>query len=84
MSLEFVKNRANKGHTEGLWNEHVDTETGRSTYQEHELKTIANYCGEKDHFWELKGRAAVCSKCGMARPVIIGPQKVENGKITPI
>lgn len=71
-----------KGDDKGRWTELVDSETGRSSIQEHELKVIWVSCKEDEHDFELTGnREATCKKCGYIKNFIVGLEKFENGKI---
>lgn len=68
----------------GLWREHVNSETGESSYREHTLSTIATYCRPKDHYFEASSpssREVVCKKCGFISSYILGLQILQDGKI---
>lgn len=74
-----------KGDDKGRWTELVDSETGRSSIQEHELKVIWTGCKEDEHDFELTGnREVTCKKCGYVKNFIVGLEKFENGKITKV
>lgn len=73
-----------KTEDQGIWNEYVDDVTGESSIKEHTPKTVWQSCPEEDHYWELQDRTAVCKKCGAKLKIIIGLQKIIDGKIIPI
>lgn len=71
-----------KGDDKGRWTELVDSQTGRSSIQEHKLKVIWTGCKEDEHEFELSGnREVTCKKCGYIKNFVLGLQKFENGKI---
>lgn len=74
-----------KGDDKGRWTELIDSETGRSSIQEHELKVIWTGCKEDEHEYELTGnREVTCKKCGYIKNFVLGLQKLENGKIVEV
>jgi hypothetical protein len=69
---------------EGLWQQWVDPETGKSSLEEHTLKTVWESCENNNHFFEIKDprkREATCSKCGLIKFFVLGIQTIKNGEI---
>jgi hypothetical protein len=70
---------------EGIWTEYVDTETNKSTIQEHKVKTVARYCKPADHEFtpvSATSREVICTKCGFVTTYILGLQTLIDKKIT--
>jgi hypothetical protein len=74
-----------KGDDKGRWTEYVNSETGKSSIQEHKLKVIWTGCKEDEHEFEFTGnRELTCKKCGYIKNIIIGLEKLENGKVVKV
>jgi len=74
-----------KGDDKGRWTELVDSETGKSSIQEHKLKVIWTGCKEDKHSFEFTGnRELTCKRCGYVKNIIIGFEKLENGKVVKV
>jgi hypothetical protein len=70
--------------THGLWNEVIDTRSNRSSYQEHELKTVWESCPKAECYFELTDspkRECTCNKCGAIAHFVLGMQALKDGKI---
>lgn len=75
-------NEQNK--TQGLWNDTIDPNTGKHSLETHELKLIAKYCKQENHYWEVKSpssRELKCKECGMESHYVLGLQQLINGKV---
>lgn len=75
-----------KGGT-GLWTEWVDPDTGKSSLEEHELKTVWESCANNNHYFEVPSptiREAVCAKCGFIKFFVLGFHSVKDGQIKSI
>lgn len=85
-NLNFVGNVAppnSKEETKGLWNVYED-DTGKSTLETHELKTIWQSCPKDECYFELTNsprRECTCNKCGSIAHFVLGMQALIDGKI---
>lgn len=70
---------------QGRWNEYVNTDTGESSIKYHTPKVIWQSCTEKGHTFVLSGnREVTCTKCGQVKTMILGLQKLVDGKLVDI
>jgi hypothetical protein len=73
------------GKDKGRWTKYVDSETGKSSIEEHELKLIWKSCKPGEHKFELSGnREVTCTKCQFVKPFILGQEVLKDGKLIPI
>lgn len=69
---------------EGIWSEYVDSETGQSSIELHEPKTIWKSCPKDECVYEITGnREATCKKCGAKRTFVVGKEIFKQGKFYP-
>ncbi len=64
---------------EGLWQDHVNEDTGDRSLQIHELKVVAQFCPPGKHTLILKDaakRLAECTTCAQEVTFVVGLQKV--------
>ncbi len=69
---------------EGLWKERVNDVTGESSIKILSPKTIWKSCKTGEHFFEwldVPKRIIQCKKCKLQKRIIIGMQKLIDGKI---
>jgi len=84
MTLEYIGNVADPNASEevkGLWE--VYEKDGKSSYTEHELKTVWTSCKKVDHYFEITNsprREATCNKCGCITNFIVGIDEIIDGK----
>lgn len=67
-----------------LWEEYVDTDTNRSSYQEHTPKLIQEFCKNDEHYFVAispTARTVVCDKCNFITSYVLGLQMLTDGKI---
>lgn len=85
MSIDYKGNVATSEKTKGLWD--IYEVDGRSSYTEHELKTVWESCKPDEHYFELTDspkRECTCKKCGFITHFIVGLQILSDGKIISI
>jgi hypothetical protein len=63
-----------------LW-ENIKGEDGRDSLNTVISKVVKTYCGDKQHTFEISGREATCTKCGMGSKFIPGLHKLVDGRI---
>lgn len=74
------KDTSSKIDTSKLWEEHIDPRTGQSSLKVHNLTKISQF-DTCDHYFEINGNDAICKKCGLGQPIIVGKQFIKDGKI---
>lgn len=73
------------GPDNGIWTQYEDKETGKTSLQLHEVKTVWKSCKPKDHVFEITGnREATCTKCNMVRSFVAGKETFVDGKFLPL
>lgn len=75
-----------KEEVKGLWNVYED-QNGKSTLEEHTLKTVWTSCAPGKHYFEITDspkREATCKHCGFIVHFIVGIDVLKNGKFTRI
>lgn len=71
-----------KEEVKALWNVYED-ENGKSTLEEHTLKTVWTSCKTDEHYFEITDspkREATCNKCGFIVHFIVGIDELKDGK----
>lgn len=67
----------------GLWQNWMNTKTKEQSLRTHQVKVVQQWCGEDDHYFEVKNpqkRVATCIHCKMERPFVVGLHRLINGK----